>query len=211
MVIKKTDFLLLNDSVFPSAEDQFTHLCNRISYNTMLLTLLTYGVFTALLLPAFALPQVQEATVPSVCNPVMPLAAYNAFAALKSACVCSANGQRESCYARTFATNDMDGYFLCEVRNCQNLNLCELVVPCAQTLIPGLSVDNCSLTDHDYPDLSINSWLYDPVGDTTALGCVVKAGIDMSGAKTLKDLMNLVTLWKEFISSTGQIVVGSTP
>jgi len=39
----------------------------------MLLTPLTYGVFTALLLPALALPQVQEATVPSVCNPGMPL------------------------------------------------------------------------------------------------------------------------------------------
>ncbi|KAK5654046.1 hypothetical protein OQA88_7724 [Cercophora sp. LCS_1] len=177
----------------------------------MLLQLFIFGVLAAVPLPALALPQVEEATVPSVCNPVMPLSVYNKWAALKSACVCSANAQRESCYARTFAADDMNGYFLCEIRNCQNLNLCELVVPCAQTIIPGLSIDNCGLTDHDYPELSISSWLYDPVGDTTALACVVTAGIDMSGYKTLKDLKNLVTLWKDLISSTGQIVVGSNP
>jgi len=170
-----------------------------------------YGVVMTLLLPTLGLPQAEEVFIPSVCNPLMPQDIYNAWSVLKSACVCSANAQRESCYERTLPVNDFEGYFLCEIRNCQNLNLCELVVPCAQTLPPGLSIDDCATTVQDYPDLSTKSWLYDPVGDTDALGCVIDAAVDMSDVTELQYLNGLVQIWQDLISSTTQIVVGSTP
>ena len=170
-----------------------------------------YGVFVTLLIPALGAPQLEETTVPSVCDPLMPLSVYEGFDALKSACVCSANAQRESCYKRTFDANDMEGYFLCEVRNCQNLNLCELAVPCAQTVVPGISIVDCGLTDHDYPELSTKSWLYDPVANTDALGCVINVAVNLKGSDTVQFLKGLADAAAGLMSSVNKIVIGSTP
>lgn len=168
-----------------------------------------YTVLCTLVAPLSCLPQQNDAPVPSVCNPLMPLERFEVYSALKNACICSANAQYNACVDRAFAADDMDEYLLCEVRQCQNYNLCELVVPCAQTLVPGLQVQDCGVTDHDYPDLSTKSWLHDPVGGKSAGVCVGFAAVDMSGVGTLKKLRSLLVVLDDVTKSN--VAIGDSP
>lgn len=163
-------------------------------------------LFTPSLVRSAPQAGVPEAPVPSICNPIMPLAEYEAFSAVKDLCMCIANKDYDACTDAAFTANRADESILCGVRQCQDYNWCEIQNPCAQTTVPGIKILGCSTTVEQYPNFSSVSREWDRRGlPQSSVGtCLLSSSVSMPAS--VKVYLDLV---KSAFSTAG--AVGSTP
>jgi hypothetical protein len=137
---------------------------------------------------------------------MMPLALYEAFSAVKDLCLCIANKDYDACTDAAFKADEPDDSILCGVRQCQDYNWCEIQNPCAQTVVPGIQILDCSTTEHKYPNFSSVSREWDRRGlpQASVGNCLLSSSVSLPA--TVKVYLDLV---KSAFSVAG--AVGSTP
>ncbi|KFA68051.1 hypothetical protein S40285_10877 [Stachybotrys chlorohalonatus IBT 40285] len=66
--------------------------------------------------------EMAAAPVPSICNPAMPLAEFEALSMVKNLCICIADKDYDACTDKANKENKPDDIILCGVRQCQDYN-----------------------------------------------------------------------------------------
>lgn len=150
--------------------------------------------------------EMAAAPVPSICNPAMPLAEFEALSMVKNLCICIADKDYDACTDKANKENKPDDIILCGVRQCQDYNWCEVLHPCAQTLVPGIQILDCSTTEKKYPKFSLVSREWDRRGlpASSMATCWVSSRVPMPAS---------VKLYLDLVKSIFSVVgaVGSTP